>query len=297
VSAGQQFVGNYRMYHLIRAGSIYEIWAVRPMSETTLYAIKWLPPGSKYDRQNVAGLKHEFEVGKTLDHRAVIHTYDFGNTNNGAFILLEFFKTPNLKQQIVSGYKKLHHRLKDILVEAAAGVAHMHEKGWVHRDIKPDNFLVDAENQVKLIDFNLSRKPAGALGKLFGGKSPVQGTHSYMAPEQIRGQNVGPQADIYSFGCMIHECLTGKPPFTASSPAELLSKHLKTKPPQLVVTDKNIHPELNDFVQQLMAKEVKDRPQSMKDVQMRLRTTRFFHQPPQPPAAQEEETKPKEDDE
>lgn len=276
------------MYHLIRAGSIYEIWAVRPMSDTALYAIKWLPPGSKYDRQNINGLKHEFNVGKDLDHRAVIRSYEFGNTSNGAFILLEFFKTPNLKQQIVSGYKKLHHRLKDVLVEAAAGIAHMHEKGWIHRDIKPDNFLVNEVSQVKLIDFNLSRKQQGALGKLFGGKSPVQGTHSYMAPEQIRGQNAGPQADIYSLGCMIHECLTGKPPFTASSPNELLAKHLKTKPPQLVVTDKNIHPELNDFVQQMMAKDPKDRPQTMKDVQMRLKTTRFFHQPPQPPAAAEE---------
>ncbi|MEX2172553.1 MAG: serine/threonine-protein kinase [Pirellulales bacterium] len=276
------------MYHLIRAGSIYEIWAVRPMSDTALYAIKWLPPGSKYDRQNINGLKHEFDVGKDLDHRAVIRSYEFGNTSNGAFILLEFFKTPNLKQQIVSGYKKLHHRLKDVLVEAAAGIAHMHEKGWIHRDIKPDNFLVNEASQVKLIDFNLSRKQQGALGKLFGGKSPVQGTHSYMAPEQIRGQNAGPQADIYSLGCMIHECLTGKPPFTASSPNELLAKHLKTKPPQLVVTDKNIHPELNDFVQQMMAKDPKDRPQTMKDVQMRLKTTRFFHMPPQPPDTAEE---------
>lgn len=277
------------MYHLIRAGSIYEIWAVRPMSDTTLYAIKWLPPGSKYDRQNVAGLKHEYEVGKTLDHPAVIHTYEFANTNNGAYILLEFFKTPNLKQQIVGGYKKLLPRLKEILVEAAAGLAHMHEKGWIHRDVKPDNFLVNDANQVKLIDFNLSRRQQGALGKLFGGKTPVQGTHSYMAPEQIRGQNVGPQADIYSLGCMIHECLTGKPPFTASSPNELLAKHLKTKPPQLTVFDKNIHPELNDFVQLLMSKDPKNRPPTMKDVQMRLRTTRFFHQPPQPPVAEEKQ--------
>lgn len=275
------------MYHLIRAGSIYEIWAVRPMSETTLYAIKWLPPGSKYDRQNIALLKHEYEVGRTLDHRAVIHTYEFGNTSNGAYILLEFFKTPNLKQQIVAGYAKLHHRLKEVLVEAAAGIAHMHERGWIHRDIKPDNFLVSETNQVKVIDFNLSRKQHGALGKLLGSKMPVQGTHSYMAPEQIRGQNVGVASDIYSLGCMIHECLTGKPPFTASSPNELLQKHLKTKPPQLVVANKNIHPELNDLVQQLMAKDPKDRPQTMKDVQMRLRTARFFHQPPQPPSDSE----------
>src|SRR5690348_3773004 len=98
VPTAQQTVGNYRMFHLIRAGAIYEIWAVRPVSDNTPYAIKWLPPGPKFSRQYVNELKHEFTVGAVLDHPNVIKTYDFGNTNNGAFMLLELFKVPNLKQ-------------------------------------------------------------------------------------------------------------------------------------------------------------------------------------------------------
>jgi serine/threonine protein kinase len=273
------------MYHLIRAGAIYEIWAVRPMSETTVFAIKWLPPGAKYNRSTVAELKHEYHVGMTLEHPSVIKTYDFGNTSNGAYMLLELFKVPNLKQQIISGgYKKLHHRAKPILTAAAAGLAHMHEKGWVHRDIKPDNFLLRDDNVVKLIDFNLARKPAGALGKLFGSKTKVQGTPSYMAPEQIRGQQLDGRADIYSFGCMLHEFFSGKTPFTANTPNELLQRHISSRPPALTVFDKNITPDFAAYVQRMMAKEAKDRPANMKDVMMELKTQKMFYNPPQPPA-------------
>jgi len=287
--ASQQFVGTYRMYHLIRAGAIYEIWAVRPMSETTAYAIKWLPPGPKYSRTTVAELKHEYNVGASLDHPNVIKTYEFGNTSNGAYMLLELFKVPNLKQQIISGgYKKLQHRAKPILTAAAAGLAHLHEKGWVHRDIKPDNFLVRDDNVVKLIDFNLTRRPAGALSKLFGGKSAVQGTHSYMAPEQIRGQRLDPEADVYSFGCTLHEFFSGKPVFTANTPNELLQRHLTSKPQPLTVFDKNITPEFAAYVTRMMAKDPKDRPSNMKEVMIEIKTQKIFYNPPQPPSEEDE---------
>jgi serine/threonine protein kinase len=271
------------MFHLIRAGNVYEIWAVRPLSENTLYAIKWLPPGDKNTRQAQTELKHEYTVGKTLDHPNVIKTYDYQSTSNGAFMLLEFFKTPNLKQQIIANAATMQYRAKEILINCAKGLGHMHNKGWVHRDVKPDNFLVNEQGVVKLIDFNLARKKPGGLSKLLGGKVKVQGTHSYMAPEQIRGQQVGPTADVYSLGCVMYEMFNGRPPFTANSPNELLSKHLKSKPPDLTVVNKNITPEFSNFVKNTMAKEPGDRPQSMKDVEMELRAQRIFYQPPQAP--------------
>jgi eukaryotic-like serine/threonine-protein kinase len=289
MAAAQQFVGKYRLFHLIRGGKFYEIWAVRPPAENTVYAMKWLPKGAHYVREHINGLKHEFVVGSSLDHPSVIKTYEYDNTSNGAYMLLEMFKVPNLKQQIISGgYKKLHHRAKPILTACAAGMAHMHERGWIHRDIKPDNFLVRDDDIVKLIDFNLARKPPGALGKLFGGRIAVQGTHSYMAPEQIRGQHVDARADVYSFGCLVHEFFAGKPPFSANSPNELLQRHLSSKPSALTVYDKNITPEFARFVLSMMAKDAKERPASMKDVMMEIKTQKIFYNPPQPPAAEAE---------
>jgi serine/threonine protein kinase len=292
VPAIQQFVGSYRMYHLIRAGAIYEIWAVRPMAENTPFAMKWLPPGPKCTRHNIAELRHEFQVGSSLDHRAIIRTMKFDTTTNGAYMLLELFKVLNLKQQIVAGgYKKIQHRARDILIEAAAGLTHFHEKGWIHRDIKPDNFLVSDQNVVKLIDFNLARKPASALGKLFGMKPKVQGTPSYMSPEQIRCQPLDFRADVYSFGCVIYEVLSGKTPFNANSPTELLQRHLSSKPPDLTVVDKNITPEFAIYVQRMMAKDPKDRPDSMKDVLMELKAKSMFYNKPQPPAPEDVQQK------
>lgn len=296
MASGQTFVGNYRMYHLIRAGSVYEIWTVRPMSETTPYALKWLPPGSKHTRHTVNELRHEFAVGSSLDHPSIIKTYEFDTTSNGAYLLLELFKNLNMKQRIIANYKKLHPHLTKILINAAAGLAEMHEKGWVHRDVKPDNYLLSEDGDVKLIDFNLSRKRPGALTKLVGMKSKVQGTHSYMSPEQIRGQPVDTRADIYSFGCVVHELLSGKPPFTGNSPAELLQRHLRSKPPTLTVSDKNIVPEFAAYVQRMMAKDQSERPATMKDVQMEFRAQKIFYNPPQLPTEEVPTKKNEEDD-
>ncbi|MEM6799197.1 MAG: serine/threonine-protein kinase [Planctomycetota bacterium] len=300
MASGTEFVGNYRLFHLIRAGATFEIWAVRPKSEDKPYAIKWLPKGKKYNRTTVAELKHEYEVGKGLEHPGVIKTFEFGNAKEGAFVLMEFFKTPNMKQHITANLDaikqgsgdRLQYRVKDILVNAAGGLAHMHGKGWIHRDVKPDNFLLNDTDEVRLIDFTIAAKPTGGLGKLFGGKTKVQGTYSYMSPEQIRGQGVDPRDDVYSFGCLIHELLSGKLPFTANSPNELLQRHLKSKPPTLTVVDKNIRPEFAAYVQRLLAKSRDERPATMKEVMMALKTERIFHQPPkapEPAAAADEE--------
>jgi serine/threonine protein kinase len=144
------------------------------------------------------------------------------------------------------------------------------------------------DSLAKLIDFNLARKPAGALSKLLGAKTTVQGTRTYMAPEQIRGQRVDAKADIYSFGCMLYEFFTGSPPFTASSPNELLQRHLTSKPPDLTVADKNITPEFARYVQRMMAKDPQERPGSMKEVMIEIKTQKIFYSPPQPPSELDE---------
>jgi serine/threonine protein kinase len=109
-----------------------------------------------------------------------------------------------------------------------------------------------------------------------------------MSPEQIRGQQLDARADIYSFGCMVHEFFSGKPPFTANTPNELLQRHLSSKPQPLTVFDKNITPEFAAYVGRMMAKDSKDRPGNMKDVMMEIKTQKVFYNPPQPPAPVDE---------
>ena len=285
----KEFVGDYRLFHLIRVGATFEIWAVRPIGENVAYAMKWLPPGEKHTRQASGELKHEFNVGKSLDHRSIIDTYDYGTGKDGTYLTMELFKTPNLKQQINEGVEKLHYRLEEILCEAALALEHMHKQGWTHRDIKPDNYLVSDDNQVRLIDFTLARKIPKGLGKFLGGKAPVQGTYSYMPPEQIRGKEIDARGDIYSFGCMVYELMTGKLPFTASSSTELLNKHLKAKPPELSMLQKNIQPEFGKLVHRMLAKDPAERPETLMEFYRELKAGRCFHIKPKPPLTDEEE--------
>lgn len=277
------------MFHLIRVGATYEIWAVQPLDESASYAMKWLPPGEKYSRQAANDLKHEYNVGKSLDHKSIITTYDYGTCKDGAYLTMELFKTPSLKQQISEGYERLHFRLEEILTGAALALEHMHKQGWTHRDVKPDNYLVNEDNEVRLIDFTIARKIPKGISKMFGSKAPVQGTYSYMSPEQIRGKEVDARADIYSFGCMIYELMTGKLPFTASSSTELLNKHLKARPPELSMLQKNIKPEFGKLVHRMLAKDPNDRPESLMEFYRELKAGRCFHIKPKPPLTEEEE--------
>ena len=285
----KEFVGPYRLFHLIRVGATYEIWAVQPLGKNVSYGMKWLPPGEKHTRLAASELKHEYNVGKSMDHESVITTHDFGSGKDGTYLTMELFKTPNLKQQIVEGVEKLHYRLEKILIGAALALEHMHKQGWTHRDIKPDNYLVNEENEVRLIDFTIARKIPKGFSKLLSGKAPVQGTHSYMPPEQIRGKEVDARADIYSFGCMVYELMTGKVPFTATSSTELLNKHLKSRPPELSMLQKNIQPGFGKLVHRMLAKEPNDRPDSLMEFYRELKAGRCFHIKPKPPLTEEEE--------
>jgi serine/threonine protein kinase len=197
---------------------------------------------------------------------------------------MELFEYPNLKQRIQQGIDPLAHQTEGIIHQAAEALAHVHQRGFLHRDVKPDNFLVSDEGLVKLIDFNLAERPKTGLAKLLGGKSKVQGTKSYMSPEQIRAQTLDVRSDIYSFGCLLHELLCGKVPFTGTSANELLTKHLRAPRPPLEPLNKNVTREFAALVRRMMAVDPQDRPATMDDILTELATTPVFRQRPSPPA-------------
>jgi len=152
----------------------------------------------------------------------------------------------------------------------------MHAKGWVHRDVKADNILVASSGDVRIIDFALAQKIPTGMAKLFWKKNKPAGTRSYMSPEQIRGQPLDGRADIYSFGAMCYEVVTGRPPFRAASSQELLTKHLTEKP----ITPKFHNPEVTDqfgeLVLHMLAKKKEDRPRDFHQVLMQLRGIRVY---------------------
>jgi serine/threonine protein kinase len=136
--------------------------------------------------------------------------------------------------------------------------------------------LAAPDGQVKVIDFAIAARRPGLVGRLFGGSGPARGTPSYMAPEQIRGQAVDARADIYSLGCVLFELLTGKVPYTAANPNELLNKHVSAPIPAADALNKNATTAITKLLRQMLGKKPAERPKSMKDVLQQIRTIRFF---------------------
>lgn len=268
-------------------GQTSQVWEVIHDAKKERFALKTLLPEHRGNREQLGFLKHEYTVGKTLDHRRVIKIFDLKSDQGTPYVIMEFFAAPNLKHVIQRGVERVAYQVADIILQAAEGLDYFHRQGWIHRDIKPDNYLLGPDGNVKLIDFALAEKKRSGLAKLFGTKSKIQGTRSYMSPEQIRGKPLDERADIYSFGCTIHELIHGKPPFTGTSSSELLNKHLKSPPPRLEALNRNVTPEMAQLVLGMLAKKPENRPESMSKFLQQYQAIRVFKQTPKPPAEDE----------
>ena len=196
---------------------------------------------------------------------------------------MEMFNAPNLKQVIQSDFASLAPHMHECVQQAAEGLAYFHNQGWVHRDIKPDNFLMKPSGDVKLIDFALAVKRARGFMRMFAGNKRIQGTRSYMSPEQIRGQALDERADLYSFGCMLFELLTGKVPFTGSSTAELLNKHLRNPPPSVQAYNRNVSDSMAALVKRMLDKAPESRPNNMGEFLAEFTSIEIWKAPPGSP--------------
>jgi serine/threonine protein kinase len=280
----RDFLGPYRLARLIRMGSTCQVWEAIETSTNDRYALKVLRPDFRENRMEVSFLKNEFEIAKTFNHPNVIKMYDLVLAGHAPFLVLELFSELNLKQALRRGPDAIGYMLETILEQATEGLYHMHSKGYVHCDIKPDNFLVSREGETKVIDFTISRKIKKGIGKLLSRRSrSIQGTRSYMSPEQIRGLTLDGRSDIYSFGCVLFEAVTGKLPYTGENPNDLLQKHISAPIPSPLVVNENVTSEFADLIRSMMAKKPDDRPETMWELLKTLRAIRLFKKQPRIP--------------
>lgn len=282
MSSRDDTLGSYRLTKQIARGNATQIWEAIKLGATERYVIKVLDRDNRGKKEEVELLRHEFEVAHEMNHPNVIRVYEM-NSSNPAYIVIEVFSVLNLKQVIRQNRERILVSFSTIVEQCASSLAHLHEHGWVHCDVKPDNFLINEANEIKLIDFTIARKSAvGLFAKLFGGQKTIRGTRSYMSPEQIRGKPMDHRSDIYSFGCLLYEMLTGKLPFTAGTPNELLTKHLTSPVPNVQVHNNNVTDEMAELLRRLMAKQPDGRPKTMNDVLKQLKAIRIFRAAPRP---------------
>jgi serine/threonine protein kinase len=237
--------------------------------------LKIVLPQHKKSGALIAMLRHELSVGRLMDHPRVMRIYELQTAHELPYLAMDFFGPANLRNMLAKGREALAPKMQKIIEQAAEGLGYFHRQGWLHRDIKPNNFLVNDAGDVKLIDFALATRQKGFLGRLFGG-GKIQGTRSYMAPEQIRGKALDTRADIYSFGCMMFELLTGRLPFTGNTENELLNKHLRTAAPSAEDKNPNITNDCSQLIKRMLAKEPSKRPESMEEVLEGVKTGKVF---------------------
>lgn len=279
----RDFLGPYRLARLIRVGSTCQVWEAVNDQTHERYALKVLRNDIRTDKAGAASLKFEYDVASTMTgNNRIIKVFEYRVEGTTAVLVMELFSELNLKQALRRGPEQIAYLIDKIIEQAAEGLYFMHTKGWIHRDIKPDNFLIGRDGETKLIDFTIAEKKRSAIGRLFH-KSKVQGTRSYMSPEQIRGQSLDERADVYSFGCTLFEAVTGKPPYTGSTPNDLLSKHLSAQVPSAVVYNENVTSEFAELLKRMMAKRPQDRPASIWDFLKAYRVTKIFRKPPRLP--------------
>ena len=278
MARGHDYIASFRVVRLLRSGSTCQIYEAIHDSTGQKVALKTLVSERRKDKTELKYLQHEFEVAKSFTSEFVNKVYEVDAKHSVPYLSIEFSPFQNLKQRLRTEYNLMNYHASTVINTVLEGLKYLHDEGWVHCDVKPDNFMVDDEGNCKLIDFALAVKIPSTFGRIFGGgkSKTIAGTRSYMSPEQIRRKSLDNRSDIYSAGCLLTELTTGKVPFTGDSPEHLLTRHLHMKAPPICSVNTNITQEFSDLVGEMLSKRPHDRPDSIAVILGRLKSMRIY---------------------
>jgi serine/threonine protein kinase len=268
-------LGPYEIQSPLGAGGMGEVHRARDTRLAREVAIKVLPEAFARDADRLQRFEHEARVLSTINHPNILAIYDVGAEGNTHYLVSELLEGQTLREKMNAGPLS-QRRIIEYAVEMARGLAAAHDQGIVHRDLKPDNIFITKDNRVKILDFGLAKQAFGEAGlsgqtATLNGPSPTQpgtvlGTVGYMSPEQVRGMNVDHRSDLFSFGAILYEMLSGKRAFKGDTSVETMNAILKEDPPELSESGPNISPGLDRVVRHCLEKEPGLRFQSARDL-------------------------------
>jgi Tol biopolymer transport system component len=277
LSAGTR-LGPYEILGQIGAGGMGEVYRAKDARLGREVAIKVLPASLSADADRLRRFEQEAKAAGVLNHPNITAVYDIGSYDGAPYVVQELLEGETLRSLLAGGRLPLRKTI-DYSLQVAHGLAAAHEKGIVHRDLKPENLFVTRDGRVKILDFGLAKlthQEEGAqvtnLPTATAGTEPgvVLGTLGYMSPEQVRGKPAEARSDIFSFGAILYEMLSGKRAFHGDSAADTMSAILKEDPPDLSVTNQAISPGLERVVRHCLEKNPEQRFHSAHDVAFAL---------------------------
>jgi eukaryotic-like serine/threonine-protein kinase len=252
-------------------GEVYRAWDPRLGREV---AVKLLPPSFSNDPDRLRRFEQEARAAGILNHPNITAVYDIGTLEGAPYVVTELLEGETLRSRLAGGVLPVRKAI-DYARQIASGLAAAHEKGIVHRDLKPENLFVTGDGRVKILDFGLAKLtqpedagPQTNLPTATAGTEPgvVLGTLGYMSPEQVRGRPADARSDIFSFGAILYEMLSGKRAFHGDSAADTMSAILREDPPDLSATNQTIGPGLDRVVRHCLEKSPEQRFHSAHDL-------------------------------
>jgi serine/threonine-protein kinase len=231
-------------------------------------AIKTVRPELVADETFRERFKDEIRLARRISHRNVVRTHDFGESDGVWYLTMEYVEGITLRELLDTRGRLAPAVALAVGTQLAECLAVAHQVGVIHRDIKPQNLLLDSEGVLKVLDFGVARLAERSAGLTEAGL--IMGTPAYMSPEQITGEPVDQRSDLYAAGAVLYECLTGRPPIEAATMVSLIARVRadEPRPPSTLVAD--VPAALDDIVLQLLAKRPQDRPPSAAVVLERL---------------------------
>ena len=273
-------LGPYEIVGIVGAGGMGEVYRARDGRLGRDVALKILSEAFASDPERLRRFEQEARAVAALNHPNILGVYDIGSQNGSPYLVSELLEGESLRE-ILRGGPVPSRKAGDYAVQIASGLAAAHEKGVVHRDLKPENLFITKDGRAKILDFGLAKLTQSFASGLAGSdgvtltSSPtlagvVMGTAGYMSPEQVRGEALDHRTDLFAFGAVLYEMLSGQRAFQRDTAAETMTAILKEDPPELGDSTKPVSPALERIVGRCLEKRPEQRFQSAQDLAFAL---------------------------
>src|SRR5262245_39228551 len=249
LSPGTTLGGRYRLDERIAGGGMGDVWRGTDEVLGRTVAIKILLPALLDEPGFAERFRGEARTMATINHPGVVDIYDYGSGDPVAYLIMEYVEGDALSRTLARVNRLTPARTMALVAQAADALQAAHDKGIVHRDVKPGNLLVRPNGTLVLTDFGIAR--SAMVGQLTAAGS-VLGTASYISPEQAAGSVATPASDLYSLGVVAYQCLSGRRPFEGDNPLEIAMRHVRDQPPPL---PPDVPPAARQIVETAMSKD------------------------------------------